>query len=165
MDWFKDRFGPDKRPGVRLTDADVMINVHIDGTRVTLSLNSSGESLHKRGWRVAQTEAPINEVLAAGIILKSGWRGDCPLVDPMCGSGTFLVEAALIAANIKPGSFRETWPFQQWKDWDPELFASVLSEGQEEEPRELPFKIYGSDISPKAIDIAERNVLAAGVDE
>jgi putative N6-adenine-specific DNA methylase len=165
VDWFKDRFGPDKRPGVRLTDADVMINVHIDGTRVTLSLNSSGESLHKRGWRVAQTEAPINEVLAAGIILKSGWRGDCPLVDPMCGSGTFLVEAALIAANIKPGSFRETWPFQQWKDWDPELFASVLSEGQEEEPRELPFKIYGSDISPKAIDIAERNVLAAGVDE
>lgn len=160
VDWFKDRFGPDKRPGVRLTDADVMINVHIDGTRVTLSLNSSGESLHKRGWRVAQTEAPINEVLAAGIILKSGWRGDCPLVDPMCGSGTFLVEAALIAANIKPGSFRETWPFQQWKDWDPELFASVLSEGQEEEPRELPFKIYGSDISPKAIDIAERNVLA-----
>lgn len=78
VDWFKDRFGPDKRPGVRLSDADVMLNVHIDGTRVTLSLNSSGESLHKRGWRVAQTDAPINEVLAAGIILKSGWRGDCP---------------------------------------------------------------------------------------
>ena len=89
VDWFKDRFGPDKRPGVRLNDADVMLNVHIDGNRVTLSLNSSGESLHKRGWRVAQTEAPINEVLAAGIILKSGWRGDCPLLDPMCGSGTF----------------------------------------------------------------------------
>ncbi|WP_286331170.1 THUMP domain-containing protein, partial [Duncaniella freteri] len=93
VDWFKDRFGPDKRPGVRLSDADVMLNVHIDGTRVTLSLNSSGESLHKRGWRVAQTDAPINEVLAAGIILKSGWRGDCPLIDPMCGSGTFLIEA------------------------------------------------------------------------
>ena len=79
VDYFKDRFGPDKRPGVRLNDADVMINVHIDGDRVTLSLNSSGESLHKRGWREAQTEAPINEVLAAGIILRSGWRGECPL--------------------------------------------------------------------------------------
>ena len=163
VDWFKDRFGPDKRPGVRLSDADVMLNVHIDGTRVTLSLNSSGESLHKRGWRVAQTDAPINEVLAAGIILKSGWRGDCPFIDPMCGSGTFLIEAALIAAGIKPGSYRETWPFSQWRDWDPELFESVLHEG--EEPREIPFKIYGSDISPKAIDIAERNVLSAGVDE
>ncbi|MDE7452614.1 MAG: RNA methyltransferase, partial [Paramuribaculum sp.] len=94
VDYFKDRYGADKRPGVRLQDADVMINVHIAGERVTLSLDSSGESLHKRGYRVAQTEAPINEVLAAGIILKSGWRGDCPFVDPMCGSGTFLIEAA-----------------------------------------------------------------------
>ena len=104
VDWFKDRFGPDSRPRVRLQDADVMINVHIAGERVTVSLDSSGESLHKRGYRVAQTEAPINEVLAAGIILKSGWRGDCPLVDPMCGSGTFLIEAALIAAGISPSS-------------------------------------------------------------
>ena len=86
VDYFKDRYGQDKRPGVRLQEADVMINVHIDGTRVTLSLDSSGESLHKRGYRVAQTEAPINEVLAAGIILKSGWQGESPLVDPMCGS-------------------------------------------------------------------------------
>ncbi|WP_280121948.1 THUMP domain-containing class I SAM-dependent RNA methyltransferase [Duncaniella muricolitica] len=165
VDWFKDRFGADKRPGVRLNDADVMLNVHIDGTRVTLSLNSSGESLHKRGWRVAQTDAPISEVLAAGIILKSGWRGETPFVDPMCGSGTFLIEAAMIAADIKPGSYRETWPFTQWRDWDPELFDSVLHEGETDEPREYDFKIYGSDISPKAIDIAERNILSAGVDE
>ena len=164
VDWFKDRYGADKRPGVRLNDADVMINVHIDGTRITLSLNSSGESLHKRGWRVAQTDAPINEVLAAGIILKSGWRGETPFVDPMCGSGTFLIEAAMIAADIKPGSFRETWPFAMWRDWDPELFESVLHEG-DDEPREIAFKIYGSDISPRAIDIAERNILSAGVDE
>lgn len=165
VDYFKDRFGQDKRPGVRLNDADVMINVHIDGDRVTLSLNSSGESLHKRGWRVAQTDAPISEVLAAGIILKSGWRGETPFVDPMCGSGTFLIEAAMIAADIKPGSYRETWPFTQWRDWDPELFDSVLHEGETDEPREYNFKIYGSDISPKAIDIAERNILSAGVDE
>ena len=163
VDWFKDRYGADKRPGVRLNDADVMLNVHIDGARVTISLNSSGESLHKRGWRVATTEAPINEVLAAGIILKSGWKGDTPFVDPMCGSGTFLVEAALIAAGIKPGSFRKSWPFVLWKDWDPELFDSVLNEGPE--PGEPAFKIYGTDVSPKAVDIAEQNILAAGVDE
>ncbi|WP_290451450.1 THUMP domain-containing class I SAM-dependent RNA methyltransferase, partial [Duncaniella muris] len=128
VDYFKDRFGQDKRPGVRLNDADVMINVHIDGDRVTLSLNSSGESLHKRGWRVAQTEAPINEVLAAGIILKSGWRGDSPLVDPMCGSGTFLIEAAMIAAGIKPGSFRKDFAFEHWRDYDAELFEKVMAE-------------------------------------
>ena len=85
-----------------------MVNVHIAGTDVTLSLDSSGESLHKRGYRVAQTEAPINEVLAAGIILRSGWRGDTPFVDPMCGSGTFLCEAALIAANIAPRHIPQT---------------------------------------------------------
>ncbi|MDE7144769.1 MAG: RNA methyltransferase, partial [Duncaniella sp.] len=163
VDYFKDRFGPDKRPGVRLNDADVMINVHIDGDRVTISLNSSGESLHRRGWRVAQTEAPINEVLAAGIILKSGWRGDCPLVDPMCGSGTFLIEAAMIAANIKPGSFRKGFAFENWHDYDGELFEKVLNENSER--RDVPFKIYGADISPKAVAIAERNILSAGVDE
>lgn len=163
VDFFKDRFGPDKRPGVRLNDADVMINVHIDGDRVTLSLNSSGESLHKRGWRQAQTEAPINEVLAAGILLKSGWRGDSPLVDPMCGSGTFLIEAAMIAADIKPGSFRKSFAFEQWRDYDPELFEKVMAENSTH--RDVPFKIYGADISPKAVAIAERNILAAGVDE
>ncbi|WP_304589842.1 class I SAM-dependent RNA methyltransferase [uncultured Duncaniella sp.] len=163
VDYFKDRFGPDKRPGVRLNDADVMINVHIDGDRVTLSLNSSGESLHKRGWREAQTEAPINEVLAAGIILKSGWRGDCPFVDPMCGSGTFLVEAAMIAANIKPGSYRKGFAFEHWHDYDAELFEKIMDENSER--RDLPFKIYGADVSPKAVAIAERNILAAGVDE
>lgn len=163
VDYFKDRFGPDKRPGVRLNDADVMINVHIDGDRVTLSLNSSGESLHKRGWRVAQTEASINEVLAAGIILKSGWRGDSPFVDPMCGSGTFLIEAAMIAADIKPGSFRKSFAFEHWHDYDPELFEKVLEESSPR--RDVPFKIFGFDISPKAISIAERNILSAGVDE
>lgn len=163
VDYFKDKFGPDKRPGVRLQDADVMINVHIDSDRITLSLNSSGESLHKRGYRVAQTEAPINEVLAAGIILKSGWRGESPFVDPMCGSGTFLVEAALIAAGIKPGSFRKDFAFEHWHDFDAELFDSILNDDSGR--REPEFKIYGADISPKAIAVAERNVMSAGVDE
>ncbi len=161
VDFFKDKYGENKRPGVRLQDADVMINVHIDGDRVTLSLDSSGESLHKRGYRVAQTEAPINEVLAAGIILKSGWKGDCPLVDPMCGSGTFLIEAALIAANINPGIYRKGFAFEQWKDFDVELFDRLYNDDSGE--REFAHKIYGADISPKAIAIAEKNVKQAGV--
>ena len=161
VDWFKDRYGDDKRPGVRLQDADVMINVHISGDQVTLSLDSSGESLHKRGYRVAQTEAPINEVLAAGIILKSGWRGDCPLVDPMCGSGTFLIEAALIAANINPGVYRRHFSFENWKDFDPELFDRLYNDDSEE--REVTHKIIGADMSPRAIDIAAQNIRSAGV--
>lgn len=161
VDYFKDRFGPDSRPKVRLTGADVLLNVHISGDRVTISLDSSGESLHKRGYRVAQTEAPINEVLAAGIILKSGWRGDCPLVDPMCGSGTFLVEAALIAANINPGIYRKGFAFEQWKDFDAELFDRLYNDDSEE--REIDFKIYGADISPRAVSIAEANIKNAGV--
>ena len=161
VDWFKDRYGEDKRPGVRLQGADVMINVHIAGGNVTLSLDSSGESLHKRGYRVAQTEAPINEVLAAGIILRSGWRGDCPLVDPMCGSGTFLIEAALIAANINPGVYRKHFAFENWKDFDSALFDRLYNDDSAE--REFKYKIYGADISPKAVEIADRNIRSAGV--
>ena len=160
-DYFQDRFGRDKRPKVRLQDADAMINVHISGSEVTLSLDSSGESLHKRGYRVEQTEAPINEVLAAGIILKSGWRGDSPLVDPMCGSGTFLIEAALIAANINPGIYRNGFAFEHWKDFDAELFESIYNDDSAE--RDVEYKIYGSDISPRAIAIAQRNIRSAGV--
>lgn len=161
VDFFKDKYGADKRPGVRLQDADVMINVHIDGDRVTLSLDSSGESLHKRGYRVAQTEAPINEVLAAGIILKTGWRGDCPFVDPMCGSGTFLIEAALIGAGIMPGIYRKHFAFETWPDFDEELFDKIYNDDSTE--RTFEHKIYGADISPKAVDIAERNIKQAGV--
>ena len=161
VDWFKDRYGADKRPGVRLQDADVMINVHISGTEVTLSLDSSGESLHKRGYRVAQTEAPINEVLAAGIIMLSGWHGESPFVDPMCGSGTFLVEAALIAANINPGIYRKGFAFEHWKDFDSELFDRLYNDESGE--RQVTVPIVGADISPKAIAIAESNLKSAGV--
>lgn len=164
VDWFKDRYGEDKRPNVCVGGvADVIINVHIDEDRVTVSLNSSGESLHRRGWRVAQTDAPINEVLAAGIIMMSGWDGSAPFVDPMCGSGTFLVEAAMIAANIAPGSFRKGWAFEHWRDFDSQLLDAVLNEG--ERNADIPFRIYGSDISPKAVEAAEANILSAGVDD
>lgn len=161
VDWFRDRFGPESRPKVRVQDADVLINVHIAGERVTVSLDSSGESLHKRGYRVAQTEAPINEVLAAGIILMSGWRGDCPLVDPMCGSGTFLIEAALIAAGINPGVYRKRFAFESWPDFDADLFDKVYNDDSSE--RQFEYKIYGGDISPKAVAIAKENIKNAGV--
>ena len=161
VDFFRDKFGPDSRPKVRLQDADVMINVHISGERVTVSLDSSGESLHKRGYRVAQTEAPINEVLAAGIILKSGWKGECPFVDPMCGSGTFLVEAAMIAAGINPGVYRRRFAFEAWEDFDAELFDSVYNDDTAE--RDVLVPILGADISPKAVGVALENLKSAGV--
>ncbi len=160
VDWFRDHFG-DKRPRVSTQDADILINLHIDGDRVTLSLDSSGESLHKRGYRVAQTEAPINEVLAAGIILRSGWRGETTLIDPMCGSGTFLIEAALIAANINPGVFRSRFAFENWKDFDADLFDSIYNDDSQE--REVTCRIIGADISSAAVAIAQRNIRSAGV--
>ena len=159
-DWFKERYG-DKRPRVSTSDPDIIINLHISGDRVTLSLDSSGESLHKRGYRISQTDAPINEVLAAGIILKSGWRGEKPFIDPMCGSGTFVIEAALIAANINPGVFRSKFAFEKWRDFDAEIFDNIYNDDSKE--KEITVPIIGSDISPKAINIAQRNVKSARV--
>lgn len=162
VDWFRDRYD-NQRPSVRLTDADVMLNVHIHDTTITVSLDSSGESLHKRGWRMATTEAPINEVLAAGIILMSGYNGTTAFVDPMCGSGTFLVEAALIAANINPGVFRRNYAFQRWKDYDEELFEQLWSDDSAERDPEQP--IVGGDMLASAVDVTRRNLRAAGVDK
>ena len=158
-DYFNDKYG--ERPSIRISNPDVMFDVHISGKEVTLSLDSSGESLHKRGYRVAQTEAPINEVLAAGIIKLSGWDGNSDFYDPMCGSGTFLVEAALIAANINPGVYRNNFAFERWDDFDVELFESIYNDDSGE--REFTHKIYGSDISPKAVGIAKSNVKSARV--
>jgi putative N6-adenine-specific DNA methylase len=160
-DFFNDKYG--KRPSIRLTNPDIRFDVHISGRDVTLSLDSSGDPLFKRGWRVAQTEAPINEVLAAGIILLSGWKGETDLVDPMCGSGTFLIEAALIGANIAPGVYRDSYAFQQWPDYDQELFDKIYNDDSAE--REFTHKIYGSDIEGKAIAIARANVKNAGLNK
>ena len=101
VDYFMEK--EQKRPSVRVNNPDLYINIHISHNDCTLSIDSSGESLHKRGYRVDQTEAPLNEVLAAGMILKTGWKGESNFVDPMCGSGTLLIEAAMIALNIAPG--------------------------------------------------------------
>ena len=160
-DFFNEKYG--KRPSIRLTNPDIRLDVHISGRDVTLSLDSSGDPLFKRGWRVAQTDAPINEVLAAGIILLSGWDGKTDLIDPMCGSGTFLIEAALIGANIAPGVYRDHYAFQQWPDYDAELFESIYNDDSAE--REFTHKIYGSDIEGKAIAIARANVKNAGLNK
>lgn len=158
-DFFMEKTG--KRPSVRLNNADLILNLHIAHNTCTLSLDSSGESLHKRGYRVAQTEAPINEVLAAGLILKSGWKGEKNFIDPMCGSGTILIEAALIATNTAPGIYRKDFAFERWNDYDEELFDTLYNDDSNE--KEFNFKIYGSDISPKAIAIARENIKSAGM--
>ena len=158
-DYFMERDG--KRPGVRVTGPDVLINIHIAETSCTLSLDASGESLHRRGYRQATLEAPLNEVLAAGIILMSGWRGECDFIDPMCGSGTLPIEAALIARNIAPGVFRQGYAFEKWPDFDKELFEEIYNDDQNE--REFNHHIYGYDNNPRAIEVATRNVKAAGL--
>ena len=161
VDHFRDKDG--SRPSIRLDGADLMFNVHIAGNRVTVSLDSSGEPLFKRGYRAEQTDAPINEVLAAGIIMKTGWRGDCDFLDPMCGSGTFLIEAALIAANINPGIYRESFAFEKWRDFDKELFEELYNDDSEE--REFNYKIFGGDIDPEAVATARKNVKSAKVED
>ncbi len=149
------------RPSVRISNPDLLIHVHISHNNCTISLDSSGESLHKRGYRVDQTEAPLNEVLAAGMILTTKWKGDSDFIDPMCGSGTLLIEAAMIALNIPPGIHRKEFAFEKWDDFDPELFERIYNDDSNE--KEFKFKIYGSDISPKAIAIAKENVRSAGL--
>ena len=159
VDYFREKTG--NRPSVRINNPDVSFNIHVAEDQCTLSLDSSGESLHRRGYRQEQVEAPLNEVLAAGMILMTGWRGECDLIDPMCGSGTIPIEAALIARNIAPGVFRKEFGFEKWKDFDQELFDSIYNDDSQE--REFNHKIYGYDNNPKANEIATHNVKAAGV--
>ena len=151
------------RPSVRINNPDLQLHLHISHNDCTLSLDSSGESLHKRGYRVESGEAPLSEVLAAGMILKTGWKGESHFVDPMCGSGTLLIEAALIALNIAPGVFRSQFAFEKWDDFDAELFEQVSSDDSREKP--FQFKCYGSDSSRKAIIAASKNVKSAGLSQ
>lgn len=158
-DYFTESEG--KRPSVRLHNPDIYVHVHVSHETCTIALDSSGESLHKRGYRADQNEAPLNEVLAAGMLLLAGWKGQCDFIDPMCGSGTLLIEAALIALNIPPGIYRKSFAFEKWLDFDSDVFDELLNEDTDETP--FAFKIYGSDISPIAIKIAENNVRSASV--
>jgi len=158
VDQFYEKTG--KRPSVRVKNPTLRINVHIDCNTCIVSLDSSGESLHRRGYRVAETAAPLNEVLAAGMILLSGWDKKSNFIDPMCGSGTLLIEAALIAYNIPPGLYRKEFGFEKWSDFDAELWSEVYDEEVE---IDFDGKILGSDIYDKALEIAAENIKSAGL--
>lgn len=155
VDYFRDKTG--KRPFVDAENPDILINLHISEQLCNVSLNSSGESLYKRGYRVSSHDAPINEVLAAGLLKLSGWDGSTDFLDPMCGSGTMLIEAALMANNIAPGIYRKKFGFENWLDFDENLYRLVIDEAEENE-KETNIDITGFDISPKAIGIARTNI-------
>ena len=161
VDYFRETTG--ERPNIRITNPDIKLNIHIAEDDCTLSLDSSGDSLHQRGYRVASVEAPINEVLAAGLIKLTGWKADSDFIDPFCGSGTFVIEAALMARNIYPGVFRKSFGFEKWKDFDRNLFDEIYNDDSQE--REFEHKIYGYDINFPAIEVATRNVKSAGVSD
>ena len=150
-----------RRPNISVANPDLRLNIHISENSCTLSLDSSGESLHRRGYRQESVDAPLNEVLAAGMILMTGWKGDTDFIDPMCGSGTILIEAALIAQNMAPGVFRKEYAFERWHDFDRELLDEIYNDDSKE--RECTHKIYGYDIDIKAVNTARINVRAAGL--
>ena len=161
VDQFREKTG--KRPNISVANPDIRLNMHIAEDKCTLSLDSSGESLHRRGYRQESVEAPLNEVLAAGMILLSGWQADTDFIDPMCGSGTLLIEAALIAKNMAPGLFRKEFAFEKWPDFDADLFDEIYNDESQE--REFNHKIYGYDIDMKAVNTARMNVKAAGLSD
>jgi len=152
-----------QRPNVDLADPDLRINLHIDRDRVTVYLDSSGDSLHKRGYRVATGEAPMNEVLAAGILRLSRWDENSPLVDFMCGSGTLVIEAALMARRIAPGLVRQKFGYLRWKGFDRAVHEAVMAEAKKRVLPRVAFAIRGSDLDPRVIAAARENVERAGL--
>ena len=159
VDRFRNKYN--KRPSVNKKNPDFRINLHIYNDQCTLSLDSSGESLHKRGYKVKNVKAPLNEVLAAGLIMLSGWDKMSPFIDPMCGSGTLPIEAALLANNIAPGVYRKQFGFENWHDFDPALLRSIKS--QYSKKTRNKFTIHGSDISAEAIETTRNNLEKANL--
>lgn len=162
VDQFREQFG--KRPSIDKQHPDIRIHVHIQKDVCTVSLDTSGESLHHRGYRTSTNIAPINEVLAAGILLLSGWRGQTHFLDPMCGSGTFLVEAAMIACNIPPNINRREFAFEKWRDWDEDLFDKI-EESLLNKIKDFPYRIVGYDKAPSAVRKSRENVRNANLEE
>jgi putative N6-adenine-specific DNA methylase len=151
------------RPSVDLKNAEIRINVHVQENNFTVSLDSSGESLHKRGYRKSMHSASLSEVLAAGLIYLTGWNGDKPLFNPMCGSGTIALEAAMIGANIYPGITGRGYAFQHWPDFDRLLFERVLEEIPE--PRNMTYPVTASDIDREAVRITRSNARLLGLEK
>ena len=159
VDQFREKTG--QRPNISISNPDIRLHIHIAEDQCTLCLDSSGDSLHRRGYRQESVEAPLNEVLAAGMILMTGWHGETDFIDPMCGSGTLLIEAALIARNMAPGLFRKEYAFEKWPDFDRDLFDEIYNDDSQE--REFNHHIYGYDVDIKAVNTARLNVKAAGL--
>jgi putative N6-adenine-specific DNA methylase len=155
VDRFRDVVGD--RPSVERGTPDVPVHIHIHRDTVRVYLDSSGDSLHKRGYRLQAGHAPLNEVLAAGIILHSKWNGGMPVLDPMCGSGTFLVEAALIAHNMPPNIYRSSFAFYHWKGFEEPLYEKIR-EGLLNRAKEYDGKIIGRDLDSYALDAATSNI-------
>lgn len=161
VDYFREKEG--QRPNISVANPGIRFHIHISDDDCTLSLDSSGESLHMRGYRAAKVDAPINEALAAGLVMLTGWNGDCDFIDPMCGSGTIAIEACMLARGIAPGRLRKEYAFEKWPDYDAALFEAVKEEYGAGRPFE--HKIYASDINPQAVAATRTNVKTAGLSE
>ena len=160
VDQFRERTG--RRPNVNPDAPDLPLKVVLKNDLLTIWRNLSGESLHKRGYRPVQVKSPLNEATAAGIVRLSGWDQESPFVDPMCGSGTLLIEAALLAANRAPGMNRR-FAFERWPDFDAELWRALRADARSRAKSSLPFAIEGADRHPGAVAIARRSAEDAGV--
>lgn len=162
VDQFRDRYG--KRPDIDKNFPDLRINIHIHQDQCSIALDTSGASLHQRGYRSATNIAPINEVLGAGMLLLSGWDGQGDFLDPMCGSGTLLAEAAMIACNIPANINRKEFAFEKWNDWDNDLFDQIIASLMKK-TREFHYTIKGFDKAPSAVVKAKDNIQNANLDE
>ena len=160
-DQFRERVG--RRPSVDPEQPMIGLNLHVSKNHAVLSLDSSWSSLHKRGYRPIQTIAPLNEALAAGLLLRANWTPNVPLVDPMCGSGTFCIEGAWMALNRPPGLTRKWFAFQGWPDFDRTLWNAIRDDARAAVLKELPAPICGSDVRQDAIGLAQMNARGAGV--
>jgi putative N6-adenine-specific DNA methylase len=162
VDQFRERTG--QRPSVDKDFPDLRINVHIDKDQCSVALDTSGVSLHQRGYKTATNIAPINEVLAAGMLLLSGWDGKSDFLDPMCGSGTILAEAAMIACNIPANINRKEFAFEKWNDWDNDLFDQII-DSLMKRTREFHYTISGCDKAPSAVQKAKDNIRNANLED
>ncbi len=163
VDTIRDHTG--RRPSVDAKSPSLRVNVHLARNLCTLSLDTSGDPLDRRGYRLDRTSAPLRETLAAGLVLLTGWDGNAPLVDPMCGSGTILIEGAMVAARLAPGLLRERFGFMGWREFDEPLWKRMVAEARQAVRRPEAPLIFGSDRSWDALRTSEKNLARSGVEE